>query len=158
MSFTGPRSPIVRKAGLARPPKRDRKKGLKSEGKRKRLWNAEKRRQNKVCRQLEINACELRFECCKFTYDTGLAHSKKRRFCVKEGLDEVIKACWECHKVIEALPHAEMERIVKEVRAHRGEEYFVCGCLKLITPADLRIERGPMRRVCDDCYERKEAA
>ena len=97
---------------------------LRAAGKRARLWNNERRRQQKVCDRLGITACEIRLPGCTFRHELTMAHARKRRKCVKEGLDLVVRACWACHQKLEATPPEVMERVVLQIREHRGEEYF----------------------------------
>jgi hypothetical protein len=146
-----------RKEYLGRKKRMERGGKLKAVGKYGKKWLAEKRRQDKVCDRLDYSGCEVRLPGCTFKCDTGQAHSLKRRYTRKDKLWETVRACWNCHQQIEGKP--QMESLVVEIRAHRNEEYFICGCLTLITPADLKTHREDYRGVCcDECYLAKEAS
>lgn len=136
-------------------PRRERP--MRKAGKYAKLWRAEKRKQDRVCDGLDYSGCEIRLPGCTFKHDTGQAHSLKRRFTRKQGLDETVRACWNCHTKTEGTPR--MRELVLWIRAHRNEEYFICECLTPVTPPELKVDREVSTGVtCDECHLKKLAA
>lgn len=69
-----------------------------------------------------ITSCELKIpNMCLGSFALGLAHSKKRMYIKTEAdMREVVLACVACHEVIENMPKAMMEEIVKKTILMRG--------------------------------------
>lgn len=94
-------------------------------GKKTRAWENARRRIKAHFENLGVTFCELRYDGCKLNSFLGFAHSKRRRLIVtKEELFEVCLACQNCHEILDRKPHAETERIVKQVIQNRSQEIW----------------------------------
>lgn len=84
-------------------------------------WEAMKRKLKPAFERAGITSCEVKLpDFCAGSYFLTWAHAVKRRFITTpEQLAEVCLSCAQCHIQIEAMSHAEMERIVREAIANR---------------------------------------
>jgi hypothetical protein len=79
-------------------------------GKRTREWERRRAKLKIRFERAGITHCEVMYPGCHGNYGLSFAHPAKRRFLKGDQLDVVVLACiFNCHKKLEAMPHAAMK-------------------------------------------------
>ncbi len=89
-------------------------------GRRTVAWINARARLKKKFTAMGIMSCELGFPGCQRDDYLGWAHGKKRRHLVGAELEPLVcLRCQNCHQIIERMPEAAMEVIVRSVISGR---------------------------------------